>query len=358
MGQRLVTLNKSTLLEVVKTLETMFVSNALYDYANYVTIYCESERLFFEMCVILDGASTDSVIRMWEDAEGVDNFPPLTVDFTQFKSIVREVKDPQITLEFDDKAITVVGLRVTHKLELSVVKIPNIIVGKLDELVAKSGTKAVDFNLLKLYNNMSMIGESLTSNTLYTYLYGVMHTPTFMSATTGFTMACVSNGVIKENFLFPKHSLKILKLLPKIGTRYFIEDKRIFISGVGFHCYIGEWADQGKYPIAQMQKLIQDELFPVEDAEGVIEAIKSCHKFSEVAYIYLGLGYATNKSGTHKVSFEPTPSIGDKRVLIHKDVMVSVGVVDKLYVDVSKSMFKATNEDRIFIFLGMRDDNE
>ena len=93
MGQRLVTLNKNTLLEVVKTLETMFVSNALYDYANYVTIYCESERLFFEMCVILDGASTDSMIRMWEDAEGVDNFPPLTVDFTQFKSVVREVKD-------------------------------------------------------------------------------------------------------------------------------------------------------------------------------------------------------------------------------------------------------------------------
>ena len=200
---------------------------------------------------------------------------------------------------------------------------------------------------------MSMIGESLTSNTLYTYLYGVMHTPTFMSATTGFTMACANSGVIAETFLFPKHTLKILKLLPKIGAKYFIEDKRIFISGVGYHCYIGEWSDQGKYPTASISKLLQEDLSPVEDANGVLDAIKSCHKFSEVAYIYLGLGYANNKSGTHKVSFEPTPNIGDKRILIHKDVMAGVGVAEKLTVDVKRSMFKAINEDRITIFLGI-----
>ena len=196
MGQRLVTLKKSTLLEVVKTLETMFVSNALYDYANYVTVYCQDNKLFFEMCIILDGASTDSMIRLWEDVSGVDNFSPLTVDFSLFKNILREVKGESITLEFDDKSITIVTSKLTHKLELSTIKIPPMIVGKLDELVEKSAHKAVDFNLLKSYNNMSMIGESLTSNTLYTYLYGVMHKPTFMSATTGFTMACANSGVI------------------------------------------------------------------------------------------------------------------------------------------------------------------
>ena len=357
MGKRL-TFDSSTLIDLVKSFETMYSKNSLYDYANYITLSCENSKLMFEMCIILDGASTDSMVRMWETMEGLDNFDPLTVDFTAFKNIVKEIKDTTMTLDVSDKAITIETARMTHHLELSTVKIPAQISNKLDYLVENSAIRAVDFNLLKLYNNMSMIGETLTLNTLYAHLYGIMHTPEFMAATTGFSMAVMRGGVLNESFLFPKHSLKILKLIPKLGAKYYVHDKRIYIQGQGFHCYIGEWADASKYPVDALTRVIDSELTPVNSGVEVLEAMNSCHKFSDVAYVYLGLGYATTKAGTHKVSFEPTPAFGEGRILIHKDVLIGLGKIEHLSASQERSMFKAINEERIFVFLGMRDEDE
>ena len=357
MVQRL-TFNSSVLQELVKAFEVMYVRNNLYDYANYITLSCSDNKLMFEMCIILDGASTDSMVRMWEEVEGLDNFSPLTVDFANFKSSIKEVKEETLYLEISDKSVSITTSRMKHHLELSFVKIPAQISNKLDYLVENSDIRAVDFNLLKLYNNMNMIGDTLTLNTLYPHLYSIMHTPDFISATTGFSLAVVDGGALKENFLFPKHSLKILKLLPKLGARYYIHEKRIYIEGSGFHCYIGEWAESEKYKVDSINGLINLELDPVNDGVEVVNAIMSCHKFSDVAFIYLGLGYATNKAGTHRVDFTPTPHFGEARILIHRDVLMGLGKVVNLFASTERSMFKAVNDERMFIFLGMRDGNE
>lgn len=368
MGQRIV-FKRDVLTEVVKAFETMYVSNNLYDYANYITLYASGGQLFFQMCIILDNASSDSMVRLFEDAEGIEDFSPLTINFTQFKAVIKAMKESHVIVEVSDKSVVIQDSKITHTLELSTVLIPNQIVKQLDDfidsqlpmsqqLISTNREKAIDFNLLKLYNNMNMIGETLTVNTLYNHLYGIMHTPRFMSATTGFTISMISVGVLDETFLFPKHSLKILKFLPKIGAKYLIKDKKMFITGAGFHCYIGAWANDDKYPINQIEKLIDLQLNTVDFGQELIDAVKSCHQFSDTAYVYPGLGYATNKNATHKVTFTPTPDLGGGRVYLHKDVLSTIGPVETLQVDIERSMFKATNNERIYVFLGMRDEDE
>ena len=174
MGQRLV-FKRETLVDVVKAFDTMYVPNGLYDYANYLTLYGRNGTLFFDMCVILDNASTDSMVRLFEESEGVEDFAPLTINFPQFKGVIRAIKEDDIILEINDKSVVIKTSKMTHTLELSTVLIPNQIVKQLDDFIESQNPKslqlssndfgkAVDFNLLKLYNNMNIIGDTLTVN--------------------------------------------------------------------------------------------------------------------------------------------------------------------------------------------------
>lgn len=355
MAQRLI-FKTDVIKDVVKTFDTMYVADKLYDYSNFITIYGRNGRLFFEMCVIMNGASNDAMVRLYEDSEGLVDFDKLIVNFTELKSIVKAIKSDEMFFDLDGKNLTIIGGKSTHTSEASTVAIPKQIVTILDSFMENNQENMVDFNLVKLYNNMNDIGSNLTMNTLKVGLFGVMSTPKFMVSTDGISMSIYTNGQLPEQFMFPKHSLLILKMLPKIGAKFKIIDHRLFIVGVGFECYIGEWSGYKEYPVSGVARLMDMEMTKIMDGPGAISAIKACHMFDDVAIVYFGQGYATNHKKTHRETFEPTPEFGDKAMIIGRSVLTNLDSMDfdNVWVNPDKFMGRIEDESRIHIFMAMK----
>ena len=354
MVQRL-TLDTRLLKDMVGTLETMYSPNKLYDYSNQVTLYCKREYLICEMCVILDGASNDAMIRLSEPAhEGAQSFDPLTINFDEFRTFVKSIKiDTTTTIEVDGKSITITAGKSKHVMQLSTSTIPTSIVNTLKSF---SEQKFVDFNLLKLYNNMNEIAENLTLNTLSAGLFGIMNTPNWLASSDGFSIGAALDYQLPHNFLFPKHALKIFKALPKISARYAIHDHRFACVGSGFELYMGEWSGYKAYPIDAVTKHLEAVYPTVVDGVGALEAIRRCHMFGDLAYVNFGLGIVTNKSKTHTESFTPTPSLGDKEIIIHQEVVPKNAVVESMMVSLEKNVLKIIGAKRVHILLGLKED--
>lgn len=353
MAQRLV-FKSETIKDVVKTFDTMYVADKLYDYANYITLYGAHGALFFEMCVILDGASNDAMVRLWEPVEGQIDFNKVVINFEELKSIVKAIRSDEVVFEIDGHNITILSGKSSHLAKASTVGIPAQITSVLDDFF-KNEQNLVDFNLVKLYNNMNDLGENLTVNTLRADLYGIMNDPRFLVSTDGFSIRMNTDGQLPVQFMFPKHSLRILKTLPKLGAKYAVVNHRLYIKGAGFECYIGEWSGYKTYPLEALAKYKDVELTPVVEPNEALQAIRRCHLFDDVAIVYFGLGYATNKDKTHKEVFEPTPELGDKEMILHRSVLVKLEETDMMSVDPDKALGKVVDGTRTHIFMGMRE---
>lgn len=357
MAQRL-TLKTEFLMDVVKTFDTMYTPDKLYDYANFITIYAEEGLIFFEMCVILDGASNDAMVRLNENVGDGLNLPPIILNFVDFKNAIKNAKGDDIILDISEKTVKIHNTKMEHTLVASTVAIPSQIVNVLEGISSTSRAKLVDFNLAKLYNNMNDVGANLTSNTLRTELYGIMCTPEYMVATDGLSMTYQFGKFLPEPFMFPKHSLRILKMLPKLMTKYVIVDHRIYFEGVGFQCYIGEWGGYKTFPVNGIGKLIESADIKIPDGVGLFEAIKQCHKFGELAVIKFNQGTVSNKKGTHIERFEPFADMGDRVMYVLRGVMLNATEATELYVSGTKSLGRVVFGNRSHIFLGATGDVE
>jgi hypothetical protein len=80
-------------------------------------------------------------------------------------------------------------------------------------------------------------------------------------------------------------------------------------------------------------------------------------KFGETAHVYLGLGYATNKEGTHTETFTPTPTFGDYRFIFHNSVVPKLTEIDRMVANKDRHVARVDFENRIHIFMGMTEVN-
>ena len=357
MAQRL-TFSAGLIDDIVKTFDTMYAPDKLYDYSNFITIYGRSGRLYFEMCVILDGASNDAMVRLYTPVEGQEDFDKLVINFAELKSIVKAIKADAIVFEVDGKNLVVTGGKSRHLAETSTVTIPSQITAVLDGFFKEKYSEMVDFNLVKLYNNMNDIGANLTINTLRADLYGIMSDPRFLVSTDGYSIRMYTDGQLSVPFMFPKHSLRILKSLPKLGAKYAIVDHRIFIEGAGFQCYIGEWSGYKNYPTNAVGQYKDLPMTDVVEPNEAFQAIKRCHLFDDVAVVYFGLGYATNKRGTHKETFTPTPELGDVKMVLHSTVLSHTEDAPSMCVDLNKYVGRIVDGAKIHLFMGMRENDD
>lgn len=354
MAQRL-TFNVDTIKDIAKTFDTMYVQDKLYDYANYITLYGTGNRIYFEMCVIMDGASNDAMVRVWEDVE-CEPFDKIVINFEEFKSMAKSFKSETVNFDLDGRNLTIVAGKTTHVSEASSVSIPRQITDILDSFFEKNTSKLVDFNLLKLYNNMNDIGSNLTVNTLNSQLYGIMSTPDFIVSTDGFSIGIHKGQHLAEPFMFPKHSLRILKMLPKIGAKYAILDHRMYIKGINFECYLGEWSGYKNYPIDKIGSLLNLEMKEVFDAQAAFDAIKQCHQFDEIAVVEFGKGIVRNQRGTHIEHFEASEGFDGSAMHIHRNVLIGVETVDKFYADPVKFVGRLESGTKANVFMGVRHD--
>lgn len=352
MAQRL-TFNVETIQDIAKTFDTMYVADKLYDYANYITIYGTGSRIYFEMCVIMDGASNDAMVRMWEDIES-EPFDKIIINFEEFKNMAKSFKTETVDFELNGKNFTIMAGKTKHIAEASTVSIPRQITDILDNFFTQNRDKLVDFNFLKLYNNMNEIGSNLTVNTLNSQLYGIMSTPEFVVSTDGFSMGIHMGEHLAEPFMFPKHSLRILKMFPKLMAKYAIVDHRIYIEGVGFQCYVGEWSGYKNYPVDTIKSLIKADLTEVNDAQNALNAIKQCHDFSDLAFVEFGKGVVRNEKGTHIEHFEPTPEFGDYVMIVHKAVLLKAENIDKFYASKERPMGRLESGSKLLVFMGVK----
>lgn len=345
-------------MDIVKTFDAMYVADKIYDYSNYVNMYCESGVVYFEMCIILDGASRDCMVRLYHNSPATQDFERLAVNFNELKLVIKTIKGNVITLIPNDSNLTIESDGSTHTMELSTIIIPTVIRNTLDDFKRDKVASLVDFNFLKLYNNMNELINTLTINTLQKTLYGIMNHPEGLMATDGYCMHIINDGMLKEAFLFPRHSVSIMKLLPKVGVRYAILDHRIYLFGAGFEVFIGEWEGGVDYPTEPLLKHARKELTIVNDGKEVMAAIKRCMAFSDVVEVYPGIGEAISKKGRHKEYFTSTPEFGDERILFHINVVKNT--IEPLLLEMSTTDKKGRilTENSVYVFLGMRDDDE
>lgn len=350
MAQRL-TFKVELLKDIAKTFGAMYVEDKLYEYSNYIQIGHRDNKLCFEMCIIMDGASNDSLVRLYGGE--CEPFEPISVGFAHFKTVVESLTGEEVILEVDEKSLKYIGNKSVHRAEVSSVKIPNLILNTMNRFMENNSTLLVDFNLLNLYNKMKDVGENLTMNTLRADLYGVYATDDAVIATNGYSIAVARGKFVSTPFLFPKHSIKILQLLPKIGAKYAIVDNKIYIVGVGFECYIGEWSGFKTYPTKTLA-IFEKPMAELVDGSEAFAAIRSMHKFDDVAIIYPGKGYVETKDGKHRVEITPTPEFGEWSMIIHSNILAGVNQCKTLKLSMETPMALATLEGKNFLFLGMR----
>lgn len=354
MGKRL-EFKTEQLLDMVSTFSAMYTPDKLYDYSNYITLYARSGVLFGEMCVIMGGASNDALVRLYRDGVGDLEFDRLVVNFEELLKFMKNAKDETTTLEIEGNALKLLSGKATHISNVSTVHLPTKILGTLDNFFTNNTKEMVDFSLLSLYNNMNDIGSTLTLSTLKPVLYGIMHTSEYLLATNGFYVSSYVDSSIKEPFLFPKHSIKIFKTLPKLEARYAIQDRKIFIEGHGYQCYIGEWSKVSDYKYDVLVNIIEDtNTKKVNEPSEVIEAANACLSFQDIVHLYLGKGYAISADGKHKVEFPPTESYGDTRLTFHRDVFLKNSDIEDLQFSTERMYGKASSLNKIYVFLGMR----
>jgi hypothetical protein len=354
MGKRL-EFKTVQLMDMVSTFDSMYTPDKLYDYSNYITLYARSGVLFGEMCVILGGASNDALVRLYRDGIGDLEFDRLVVNFGELLKFLKNAKGETTVLEIEGNALKLLSGKSTHLSNVSTVNIPSKILNTLDNFFTNDDREMVDFSLLSLYNNMNDIGSPLTLSTLKPVLYGIMHTSEYLLATNGFYISSYLDSSIKEPFLFPKHSIKIFKTLPKLEARYAIHNRKIFIEGLGYQCYIGEWSKISDYKYDVLINVIEDNnVIEVNNPSEVIEAAKACLAFQDIVHLYLGKGYAISANGKHKVEFPPTETYEDVRLTFHRDVFLKDSAVDSLHFNIERMYGKASSLNKVYIFLGMR----
>ena len=228
MGKRL-KFNTDKLQEIVKIFNSMYVEDKLYDYVNYLVISRVGNKIAFDMCIIMDTAYTDSMVRLFSDeVEEGEDFS-LSINFVEFAKVVKSFKEEYAYVTINDNNVFIECGNVNHYMELSTTSVPTKISYELLKC-SNLETLMVDFRLANLYNDMKSVESSLQYNALTVYLYGIMACPSGVIATNSFTMSYVKSNFFSDYFLFPRHSLKILSQLPKIGAKYIVQDQASYFK--------------------------------------------------------------------------------------------------------------------------------
>lgn len=354
MGERL-TLNTDAIKSIVKIFDSMYEENKLYNYVNFITIKSVGDFIHFEMCVIMDGSTSDSMMRL--KLEHPHNpFSELTLNYQEFSKLIKSIRDDEFEMNIGDSNVSIVSTKTTRYLELSSVKIPTLIYNRLDHFLTLSSNELLDFNLLKLYNIIADLSTLLNPDILNRDLYGISIGERGVVATDGYALGFNDSYSLPTPFLFPKATIKILKLVPKLGAKYAIKNNAIHIVGKGFECYIGAWSPNKAYPnVYKVIDGIMDDLKEVEAPKEMFEAIKALHNFDEIAFIYPNIGEVTNKNKTHIERFTPTPSLNGGRILMHRNVFKVIAGIDTMYVDSTYQRLICKVDGKVVITMGLAD---
>lgn len=348
--------NRESLQSIIKTFSSMYVEDKLYDYVNYLMISRDKNRLAFDMCIIMDTSYTDSMVRLFsEEVEEGEDFS-LSINFKEFAKVVKSLKEDEVYLTVSDRNILVECGKIKHYMELNTVSIPNKITCEMS-VFDTFGNFMIDFHLAKLYNDMKSVESSLTFNSLTVYLYGIMACSDGVIATNSFTMSYIKSDIFKDDFLFPRHSLKILSQLPKLGAKYFVRDHKIYISGEGYNLYIGEWSGFTRYPkdkILSILKTAQEEETIISNDLELLEAINNCHSFDNYARVNFKDGYVESNNKTHREDFTPVTNV-DYTYIVHGEVMKSISNAEKMGVIPSKGMLTVYDGDAYRIVMGVKE---
>lgn len=332
MVQRL-NFNTDVILNIVKTLDSVFTPSKIYDYANFITIQGNGLELVFEMCVILDGASTDAMVRLKALYNG-EPFEPIVLGYDTLSKVVKTCKDETIDLEVGDTT-AIVTSRSKHYLERSTVGIPVAIRKRLDEFIITKENELLDFNLLNAYNILRDVGGILQEGTtLRRDLFGIYADENYTVASTGITTVWETAFKLSKPFLFPKAFLDIAKSLPKLGVQAAIEDHVIYLKGKGFECYVSEWSGFRTYPAKKLKQIYDANNFgmiEVEDVGGLLQALREIFTFTEVAHINLSEGTVCNETKTNTVHFKPV-MCDDKMLVIRKKSLVDFKGEPRIFV--------------------------
>lgn len=358
MGKRL-KFNTDKLQEIVKIFNSMYVEDKLYDYVNYLLISRVGNKIAFDMCIIMDTAYTDSMVRLFSDeVEEGEDFS-LSINFVEFAKVVKSFKEEYAYVTINDNNVFIECGNVSHYMELSTTSVPTKIAY---ELLKCSNLEAlmVDFRLANLYNDMKSVESSLQYNALTVYLYGIMACPSGVIATNSFTMSYVKSNFFSDYFLFPRHSLKILSQLPKIGAKYIVQDHKIYIIGEGYQLYIGEWSGFTRYPtdkILDILSLAEQEEIIISEDSSLLESIINCHRFDAYARVNFKDGYVESNNKKHREQFTPITPV-DYTYVVHGEVIKSAKNADKMGVVPLKGMLTVYDGDAYRIIMGVKEATE
>jgi len=327
---------------IVKKFSAMYEENKLYNYANFITLHSDGRELFGEMCVIMDGSSSDAMVRLKMPMVG-NSFSPIIVNFNDFYKVIKVIKEDEFEMVVGDN-LTITAGKASHTLELSTVKIPLSISDNLTERLDKGELNLLDIDLVKLYNIVTDVGVTLDSNTLNKYLYGIYVDKDGAFATNGYILNANNSYGIKESFLFPKAFINIAKQLPKLFVKYAIQDRRLFLVGNGFNIYMAEWTTlpvdgvkkENVYPIEGIKRVMAEAegFINIPNPQEAYEAIKAVFSFSDVAMIYPGSGIVRDEKGLHIDGFTSSPEFTDTDfIAIRRESFKGISAMDKLSID-------------------------